>query len=61
MIFTHFNFLPNLSVKTLKLTKSSGGGGGEGYSLQWPIWGGSARNGYLFQASGILKGMDFTS
>ena len=23
------------------------------YSLLWPIWGGSARKGYLFQASGI--------
>ena len=28
-------------------------GGGGGYSLQWPIRGGSARKGYLFQASGI--------
>ena len=27
--------------------------GGGGYSLQWPIRGGSARKGYLFQASGI--------
>ena len=24
-----------------------------GYSLEWPIRGGSARKGYLFQASGI--------
>ena len=24
------------------------------YSLQWPIQGGSARKGYLFQASGTL-------
>ena len=35
--------------------------GGGGYSLQWPIRGGSARKGYLFQASGIKKGRNFTS
>ena len=34
---------------------------GGGYSLWWPIRGGSARKGYLFQASGIWKGRDFTS
>ena len=34
--------------------------GGGGYSLQWPIRGGYARKGDLFQASGILKGRDFT-
>ena len=31
-----------------------------GYSLKWPIRGSSARKGYLFQASGIWKGRDFT-
>ena len=31
-----------------------------GYSLSWPIRGGPARNGYLFKASGIWKGKDFT-
>ena len=30
------------------------------YSPWWPIWEGSARKGYLFQASGIWKGRDFT-
>ena len=29
--------------------------GGGGYSLSWPIQGGSARKGYLFQASGIKR------
>ncbi len=32
-----------------------------GYSIYWPIRGGSPRKGYLFQASGISKGRDFTS
>ena len=36
-------------------------GGGGGYSLQWPIRGVSTRKGYLFEASGIYKGRDFTS
>ena len=31
---------------------------GEEYSLWWPIRGGSARKGYLFQASGIWKGRE---
>ena len=31
-----------------------------GYSLEWSIRGGSDRKGYLFQASGIQKGKDFT-
>ena len=34
---------------------------GVGYSLYWFIWGGSARKGYLFQASRIWKGRDFIS
>ena len=34
--------------------------GGGGYSLSWPIWGGCAGKGYLFQASGMRKGRDFT-
>ena len=34
---------------------------GGGYPLQGPKRGGSARMGYLFQASGIRKGRDFTS
>ena len=37
------------------------GGGGGGYPLQGPKRGGSVRMGYLFQASGIRKGRDFTS
>ena len=36
-------------------------GGGGGYPLQGPKREGSARMGYLFQASGIRKGRDFTS
>ena len=36
-------------------------GGFGGYSLHWPIRGGSARKVYLFQASGLLKVRDFTS
>ena len=35
--------------------------GGGGYPLQGPKRGGSARMGYLFQASGIRKGRDFKS
>jgi len=35
--------------------------GGRGYSLYWPIWGGSAQKRYLFHASDIKKGRDFTS
>ena len=35
--------------------------GREGYSVKWPVRGGSAWKGYLFQASGIWKGRDFTS
>ena len=35
--------------------------GGGGNSLWRPIGGGSARKGYLFQASGIWNGRDFTS
>ena len=38
-----------------------GGGGEEGYFLLWPIRGGSARKGYLFQPLGLWKGGDFTS
>ena len=34
--------------------------GGGGYSLWWPIQRGSARKGYLFQASSVWKGRDFT-
>ena len=33
---------------------------GRGYSLYWPIRGGSAREGYHFQASSI-NGRDFSS
>ena len=56
---THLNALKALFCKkkmqqtVLKMGKIQSGGG--------PIWGGSARGGYLFQASGILKGRDFTS
>ena len=32
-----------------------------GCALWWPIQGGSTRNGYLFQTSGIWKGWDFSS
>ena len=35
--------------------------GREGYSIKWPIHRGSTQKGYLFQASGILKGRDFTT
>lgn len=31
------------------------------FSVQWPIQGGSARKGYFFPLSGILKGRGFTS
>ena len=31
------------------------GGGGGGYSLQWPIRGDSTRKGYLFQVSGTYE------
>ena len=31
-----------------------------GYSQWWPIRGGSTRKGYLFQASAVQKGRDFT-
>ena len=33
-------------------------GSRRGYSLYWPIRGGSVRKGYLFQASGIRKGRE---
>ena len=36
------------------------GGGGSLYD-GWPIRGGSARKGYLFEALGIRKGRDYTS
>ena len=50
--------LLNFSLPYRKLHGREGGGR---YSLWWPMWGGSARKGYLFQASGIRKGRDFTS
>ena len=31
---------------------------GDGHSLRWTIWGGSARKGYPFQAGGIEKGCE---
>jgi len=43
------------------LINKTGTPGSGGYSLQWPIRGGSAQKGYLFLASGIKKGRDFTT
>jgi len=59
---SHFNEFTVLPSKISKWMHSHWGGGG-GYCLWWPIRGGSARKGYLFQASGTCtwKGRDFTS
>ena len=43
-----------------KISSQVSGGGGE-YSLWWPVRGGSARKGYLFQVSGIWKSAEFTT
>ena len=45
-------------------TMGGGGGGGEKggcYSLKWPIRGGFARKGTLFQVSGMQNDRDFMS
>ena len=49
-----------ISSSNLLLRRHNAPWGG-GYSLWWPVRGGSVRKGYLFQASGIWKGRDFTN
>ena len=41
-----------LNIRISVLPARQGGGG---YFLSWPKWEGSAKKGYLFQASGICK------
>ena len=49
----------NVVVKEKLETKQQEEGtylkGAQGYSIEWPIRGGSARKGYLFKASGIIE------
>ena len=54
--FSHSMFLIAAAFNTFFVISRGGGV----YSLKRPIRGGSARKGYLFQASGIWKGRDFT-
>ena len=43
------------------LLSSREGGGGWGYSLQWPIQGGSAQKSYLLHGFKYMKGRAFTT
>ena len=50
-----------ISVLRFLLSSREGGGeGGWGYSLQWPIQGGSSRKWYLLHGFKYMKGRAFT-
>ena len=49
-----------ISVLRFLLSSREGGEGGWGYSLQWPIQGGSSRKWYLLHGFKYMKGRAFT-
>ena len=50
-----------ISMLRFLLSSREGEGGGWGYSLQWPIQGGSAQKSYLLHGFKYMKGRAFTT
>ena len=51
--YNYYSVITEVTVQNTEMNTHQHPGRGWVYSLYWPIRGGSAQKGYLFQASGI--------